>query len=46
MKVSPQALATLGSVASTLDRAIARREGRGSDITRIEVEYVNDWREN
>ena len=44
MKVSPQALATLGSVASTLDRAIARQEARGADVTRIEVVYISDWR--
>lgn len=44
MQVSPQTMATLGNVASALDRAIGRREARGADVTRIEVEYVNDWR--
>ena len=46
MQVSPQTMATLGNVASALDRAIGRREDRGADVTRIEVEYINDWREN
>ena len=41
---SAQVLATIGNVASGLDRAMARREARGADVTRIEVVYVNDWR--
>ena len=45
MQVSPQTMATLGNVASALDRAIGRREARGADVTRIEVVYVNDWRD-
>ena len=44
MQVSPSTMATLGNVASALDRAIARREARGANVTRIEVVYVNDWR--
>jgi len=46
MQVSPQTMATLGNVASALDRAIGRREARGADVTLIEVEYVNDWRKD
>ena len=46
MHPSPQALATIGNIASGLDRAIGRREARGADVTRIEVEYINDWRED
>ena len=28
----------------TLDRALERRANRGTDVTRIEVRYVHDWR--
>ena len=44
MKSSPEVMRTLTQVASTLDRAMERRANRGADVTRIEVEYVNDWR--
>ena len=46
MKPSPSTMATLGNVASALDRALERRANRGADITTIEVVYVNDWRSN
>lgn len=44
MKPSPSTMATLGNVASALDRAIERRANRNADVTKIEVVYVNDWR--
>jgi len=44
MRPSPQILATIGNVASALDRAIERRVNRGADVTKIEVIYVADWR--
>ena len=46
MKPSPEVLRTITAAASALDRAQDRQESRGADITRIEVVYVNDWREN
>jgi len=46
MNATPRVMATLGQVASTLDRAIERKANRGADITKIEVEYINDWRKN
>jgi hypothetical protein len=44
MRASPSIMATLGSVASALDRAIERRISRGADVMKIEVEYINNWR--
>jgi hypothetical protein len=44
MRPSPSIMATLGNVASALDRAIERRVNRGADVTKIVVEYVNNWR--
>ena len=44
MKPSPEVLRTITAAASALDRAQERADNRGSDITRIEVIYINDWR--
>ena len=46
MKPSPETLRTITAAASALDRAVERADSRGADITRIEVVYVNNWREN
>lgn len=44
MQPSPEVMRTLTAAASALDRAIERAVNRGSDVQRIEVIYVNDWR--
>lgn len=44
MHPSPEVLRTLTAAASAYDRAVEREASRGSDIVKIEVEYVNDWR--
>jgi hypothetical protein len=43
-KLNPELMRTITTAASALDRAIDRRVSRGADVTKIEIEYVNDWR--